>query len=127
MDGGQTAAGRRGFESTLSSGVGSHHQRQEKRRTETWHVSRCVNCSITRRNTITACRPSTSTIWSRRWPSWTPPPHSDVMLRHMMDALTEIHPLIAVCVHLDHGNEPATCMTAIQAGFTSVMMDGSLK
>jgi hypothetical protein len=30
-------------------------------------------------------------------------------------------------VHLDHGNEPATCMTAIQAGFTSVMMDGSLK
>ena len=29
--------------------------------------------------------------------------------------------------HLDHGNEPATCMTAIQAGFTSVMMDGSLK
>jgi fructose/tagatose bisphosphate aldolase len=33
------------------------------------------------------------------------------MLRHMMDALTEIHPLIPVCVHLDHGNEPATCMT----------------
>src|SRR5882672_7722765 len=52
---------------------------------------------------------------------------NDVMLRHMMDALTEIHPQIPVCVHLDHGNEPATCMTAIQAGFTSVMMDGSLK
>jgi fructose-bisphosphate aldolase class II len=49
------------------------------------------------------------------------------MLRHMMDAVTEIHPHIPVCVHLDHGNEPATCMTAIQAGFTSVMMDGSLK
>jgi fructose-bisphosphate aldolase class II len=30
-------------------------------------------------------------------------------------------------VHLDHGNNAATCMTAIQAGFTSVMMDGSLK
>src|SRR6202163_602996 len=52
---------------------------------------------------------------------------NDVMLRHMMDAITEIYPQIPVCVHLDHGNEPATCMTAIQAGFTSVMMDGSLK
>ena len=49
------------------------------------------------------------------------------MLKHMMDAVTEIYPQIPVCVHLDHGNEPATCMTAIQAGFTSVMMDGSLK
>jgi fructose-bisphosphate aldolase class II len=52
---------------------------------------------------------------------------NDIMLKHMMDAVTEIHPHIPVCVHLDHGNEPATCMTAIQAGFTSVMMDGSLK
>jgi fructose-bisphosphate aldolase, class II len=52
---------------------------------------------------------------------------NDVMLKHMMDAVTEIYPHIPVCVHLDHGNEPATCMTAIQAGFTSVMMDGSLK
>ena len=52
---------------------------------------------------------------------------NDVMLRHMMDAVTEIYPQIPVCVHLDHGNGPDTCMTAIQAGFTSVMMDGSLK
>src|SRR6202453_4673536 len=44
---------------------------------------------------------------------------NDVMLRHMMDAVTEIHPRIPVCVHLDHGNGPDTCMTAIQAGFTS--------
>lgn len=51
----------------------------------------------------------------------------DVMLKHMMDAVTEIYPHIPVCVHLDHGNEPATCMTAIQSGFTSVMMDGSLE
>src|SRR4029453_16670108 len=40
---------------------------------------------------------------------------NDVMLKHMMDAVTEIYPQIPVCVHLDHGNEPATCMTAIQA------------
>jgi fructose-bisphosphate aldolase class II len=29
-------------------------------------------------------------------------------------------------MHQDHGNGPATCATAIQYGFTSVMMDGSL-
>jgi fructose-bisphosphate aldolase, class II len=52
---------------------------------------------------------------------------NDIMLKHMMDALTEIYPQIPVCVHLDHGNEAGTCMTAIQSGFTSVMMDGSLK
>ena len=51
---------------------------------------------------------------------------NDIMLRHMMDAITEFYPNIPVCVHLDHGNEPGTCMTAIQSGFTSVMMDGSL-
>ena len=49
----------------------------------------------------------------------------DVMLKHMMDAVVEIYPHIPVCVHLDHGNAAQTCMTAIQAGFTSVMMDGS--
>ncbi len=52
---------------------------------------------------------------------------NDIMLKHMMDAVVEIYPHIPVCVHLDHGNEAASCMTAIQAGFTSVMMDGSLK
>jgi len=52
---------------------------------------------------------------------------NDIMLKHMMDAVTEMYPHIPVCVHLDHGNGAATCMSAIQAGFTSVMMDGSLK
>lgn len=51
---------------------------------------------------------------------------SDIMLKHMMDALVELYPHIPLCVHLDHGNEAGTCMSAIQAGFTSVMMDGSL-
>jgi fructose-bisphosphate aldolase class II len=31
---------------------------------------------------------------------------NDIMLKHMMDAVTEIYPHIPVCVHLDHGNEP---------------------
>jgi fructose-bisphosphate aldolase class II len=52
---------------------------------------------------------------------------NDIMLKHMMDAVVEIYPHIPVCVHLDHGNDAQSCMTAIQAGFTSVMMDGSLK
>jgi fructose-bisphosphate aldolase class II len=52
---------------------------------------------------------------------------NDIMLKHMMDAVVEIYPQIPVCVHLDHGNGPAACFTAMQAGFTSVMMDGSLK
>src|SRR5918993_47940 len=52
---------------------------------------------------------------------------NDIMLAKMIDALAEIHPQIPVCMHLDHGNNPATCLTAIQYGFTSVMMDGSLK
>ena len=52
---------------------------------------------------------------------------NDIMLTRMMDAVVEIYPHIPVCVHLDHGNNEATCMTAIQSNFTSVMMDGSLK
>ena len=52
---------------------------------------------------------------------------NDLMLARMIDALIEIYPHIPICMHLDHGNNLATCVTAIQNGFTSVMMDGSLK
>lgn len=52
---------------------------------------------------------------------------NDVMLARMIDALAEIYPDIPLCMHLDHGNAEATCATAIQHGFTSVMMDGSLE
>src|SRR6185295_18637440 len=52
---------------------------------------------------------------------------NDIMLKHMIDALAEMYPHIPICMHQDHGNSPATCATAIQYGFTSVMMDGSLK
>jgi len=50
----------------------------------------------------------------------------DVMLRRMVEAAVEMNPEIPVCLHLDHGDKPATCLSAIQYGFTSVMMDGSL-
>jgi fructose-bisphosphate aldolase class II len=52
---------------------------------------------------------------------------NDIVLAKLIDALAELYPHIPVCMHQDHGNGPATCATAIQYGFTSVMMDGSLK
>lgn len=52
---------------------------------------------------------------------------NDTVLAKLIDALVEIYPHIPVCMHLDHGNNLGTCVTAIQHGFTSVMMDGSLK
>jgi fructose-bisphosphate aldolase, class II len=52
---------------------------------------------------------------------------NDIMLARMIDALEEIYPQIPLCLHQDHGNEESTCATAIKHGFTSVMMDGSLK
>ncbi|WP_428150230.1 class II fructose-bisphosphate aldolase [Brevundimonas sp.] len=51
---------------------------------------------------------------------------NDIVLAKLIDALAELYPHIPVCMHQDHGNGPATCATAIQYGFTSVMMDGSL-
>ncbi len=51
---------------------------------------------------------------------------NDLMLKHMIDALVEMYPHIPICMHQDHGNSEPTCATALQNGFTSVMMDGSL-
>src|SRR3954463_9447296 len=52
---------------------------------------------------------------------------NDIVLKHLIDAVAEMYPHIPICMHQDHGNNEATCATAIQNGFTSVMMDGSLK
>ena len=51
----------------------------------------------------------------------------DIMLARMVDALEAMYPQIPICLHQDHGNSEATCLSALQHGFTSVMMDGSLK
>ena len=51
----------------------------------------------------------------------------DIMLGRIIDALEEMYPAIPLCMHQDHGNNVATCLGAIQHGYTSVMMDGSLK
>jgi len=51
----------------------------------------------------------------------------DNYLRHLMLAAAELYPEIPICMHQDHGNSPETCKSAIENGFTSVMMDGSLE
>jgi len=51
----------------------------------------------------------------------------DLMLQNLIKGLVAMFPHIPICMHQDHGNSEATCMTAIQYGFTSVMMDGSLE
>ena len=48
-------------------------------------------------------------------------------LRHLIAAAIEAYPEIPIVMHQDHGASPQVCMGAIRSGFTSVMMDGSLK
>ena len=52
---------------------------------------------------------------------------NDIVLSHLIKAAIELYPDIPVCMHQDHGNSEATCLSAITNGFSSVMMDGSLK
>src|SRR5580692_5419454 len=51
----------------------------------------------------------------------------DKYLFHLILAAAELHPNILIAMHQDHGNGFETCKSAIELGFTSVMMDGSLK
>jgi fructose-bisphosphate aldolase class II len=51
----------------------------------------------------------------------------EAFLRHMIAAAVEAYPHIPVVMHQDHGASPAVCIQAIRSGFSSVMMDGSLK
>jgi fructose-bisphosphate aldolase class II len=48
-------------------------------------------------------------------------------LRHLVAAAVESYPELPIVMHQDHGASPDVCMTAIRSGFTSVMMDGSLR
>ncbi|MCA0239741.1 MAG: fructose-bisphosphate aldolase class II [Proteobacteria bacterium] len=48
-------------------------------------------------------------------------------LRHLALAAVEAHPDLPLCLHQDHGATPAACQQSIRSGFTSVMMDGSLR
>ena len=51
----------------------------------------------------------------------------EAFLRHITAAAVETWPHIPVVMHQDHGASLAVCQASIRSGFTSVMMDGSLK
>ena len=50
-----------------------------------------------------------------------------VYLRHLMHAAVEDNPNVKIALHLDHGNDLDVVQQAIDLGFTSVMIDGSLE
>jgi fructose-bisphosphate aldolase class II len=50
----------------------------------------------------------------------------EAFFRGLVASAVETWPRTPVAVHLDHGASPALCLSAIDSGFTSVMMDGSL-
>ena len=47
-------------------------------------------------------------------------------IKHLIQAATEAYPGVPLVMHQDHGQSPAICQGAIDLGFSSVMMDGSL-
>ncbi len=48
-------------------------------------------------------------------------------LKLLIQAAVESYPEIPVVMHQDHGQSPDVCQGAINLGFSSVMMDGSLE
>ena len=51
----------------------------------------------------------------------------EYFLRNLIDAAIDSYPHIPIVMHQDHGSSPAVCIQAMRLGFSSVMMDGSLK
>jgi fructose-bisphosphate aldolase class II len=51
---------------------------------------------------------------------------NDKFLYHLMLAANELYPEIPIVLHQDHGSKEA-CLSAVDMGYTSVMIDGSLK
>lgn len=51
----------------------------------------------------------------------------DFLLSGMVKAAADRFPRVPICFHQDHGSSPEVCKSAINLGFTSVMMDGSLE
>jgi fructose-bisphosphate aldolase class II len=48
-------------------------------------------------------------------------------IKHLIQAAIEMYPHIPLVMHQDHGQSPDVCRGAIDLGFSSVMMDGSLE
>ena len=48
-------------------------------------------------------------------------------IKHLIQAAIESWPKMPLVMHQDHGQSPDVCRSAIDLGFSSVMMDGSLE
>jgi fructose-bisphosphate aldolase class II len=48
-------------------------------------------------------------------------------IKHLIQAAAEAYPHIPLVMHQDHGTSPKICRGALDLGFGSVMMDGSLR
>ena len=48
-------------------------------------------------------------------------------IKHLIQAAVESWPQVPLVMHQDHGQSPDVCQGAINLGFSSVMMDGSLQ
>ena len=51
----------------------------------------------------------------------------EAFIKHLIQAAVEAYPHIPLVMHQDHGQSPEICQGAINLGFSSVMMDGSLE
>ena len=51
----------------------------------------------------------------------------EAFIKHLIQAAVESYPHIPLVMHQDHGQSPDVCRGAIDLGFSSVMMDGSLE
>jgi len=49
-----------------------------------------------------------------------------IYLKHLMMAAVEDNPNLPIALHLDHGPDLDLCKQAVELGFTSVMIDGSI-
>lgn len=51
----------------------------------------------------------------------------ELFLRNLISAALESYPDLPLVMHQDHGQSPEICQSAMNLGFSSVMMDGSLQ
>jgi fructose-bisphosphate aldolase class II len=51
----------------------------------------------------------------------------ELFLRNLISAALESYPDLPLVMHQDHGQSPEVCQSAMNLGFSSVMMDGSLQ
>ncbi|MBE0620376.1 MAG: fructose-bisphosphate aldolase class II [Burkholderiales bacterium] len=51
----------------------------------------------------------------------------ETFLKYLIQAAIKTYPNVPIVMHQDHGQSPKVCASAMKLGFSSVMMDGSLR